>query len=743
MKFISSSIYKTSREHLADELQRLDAMLYRYMQVCKMYAGDGEPEESGGLFISEEKIKKIMDNPPTNRDTSLTRHVEKMRERINRKASETLEKGTSLPFFQLSFLFQLAPFEQDVLLICLAPQLELKYEKIYSYLQDDVTRRQPSVNMMLDMLCGSDEERAHARVYFTPQSRLFKYHLVEFIDEPGQYSLLSKSLKADDGIVGFLLGFHMLDARLSSFTEIVAPSRDFSDVLMEEQDVAKLKRLCSFHKSHREERKPLLYFQGARGAGKRLTAEALCKELGINLLMVDVPELISMEEKVPTYVDLLFRETLLYPAAIYLHRFDCLVTGDEHQDRERYLHIQKKIVEAGETYGSVTILSGGKHWSPHRELRHHSFVKFEFPLPAFPIRKRLWDNMLNGKTPLSREVDTELLANKFRLTGGQVRDALSAAWNHAVMRTGNVDDLPQSKPDIILTMEDLYSGCRAQSNRKLTRMAQKIVPRYRWQDIILPPDKLQQLKEIYNYVRYRHMVYYEWGFDRRFSLGKGLNALFSGTSGTGKTMAAEIIANHLEMDLYKIDLSSVVSKYIGETEKNLNKIFREAETANAILLFDEADALFGKRSEVRDAHDRYANIEINYLLQKMEEHEGIVILTTNFRKNIDDAFTRRFHYLVDFPFPDEEYRLKIWQNIFPPKVPRGENVDFDFMARKFKISGGNIKNIALSTAFLAASDGRVVRMEHVIKATKREYQKMGNLCDKNSFGKYYELVTEQ
>ena len=183
------------------------------------------------------------------------------------------------------------------------------------------------------------------------------------------------------------------------------------------------------------------------------------------------------------------------------------------------------------------------------------------------------------------------------------------------------------------------------------------------------------------------------------ALGKGLNALFHGSSGTGKTMAAEVIANELKLDLYKIDLSSVVSKYIGETEKNLIKIFKEAETSNSILFFDEADALFGKRSEVKDAHDRYANIEVGYLLQKMEEYEGIVILATNLMKNMDDAFVRRMHFSVEFPFPDEEHRFRIWNTIFPEEAPKDENIDFEFLAKKFKIAGGNIKNIVLCAAF--------------------------------------------
>ena len=259
-------------------------------------------------------------------------------------------------------------------------------------------------------------------------------------------------------------------------------------------------------------------------------------------------------------------------------------------------------------------------------------------------------------------------------------------------------------------MTDLYSACRLQSNRKLATLAQKIAPHYKWNDIVLPSDRLEQLKEICNYVKYRSMVYDKWGFDRKLSMGKGLNALFAGPSGTGKTMAADIMAGELGLDLYKIDLSAVVSKFIGETEKNLARIFAEAETNNAILFFNEADALFGRRSEVRDSHDRYTNIEISYLLQKMEEYQGVVILATNLRKNMDDAFVRRMHFTIEFPFPTENDRRCIWERIWPDDTPRTPDLDLDFMAGSFEVAGGNIRNIALAAAFLAADDGGEVNV---------------------------------
>jgi SpoVK/Ycf46/Vps4 family AAA+-type ATPase len=329
-----------------------------------------------------------------------------------------------------------------------------------------------------------------------------------------------------------------------------------------------------------------------------------------------------------------------------------------------------------------------------------------------------------GATLTSADLDTA--AQRFRLTPGQIANACGLArsrarW-HAVADAKVQATVPKG---IEPTLDHLQQAARAQSGHALARLARKLTPKYQWTDLILPEDQRSQLQEICLQFRYRTTVYGDWGFDRKLSLGKGLNVLFSGPPGTGKTMAAEVIANALGLDLYKIDLSQVVSKYIGDTEKNLDRIFAAAEDANAILFFDEADALFGKRSEVKDAHDRYANIEVGYLLQKMEEYEGIAILATNLKGHLDEAFVRRMQAIVEFPFPDEDHRRHIWKVVFPGDAPLGEDVDFDRLAREVRLAGGNIKNIGLASAFYAASDGGVIHMSHLLRAVYREHQKLG------------------
>ena len=280
-------------------------------------------------------------------------------------------------------------------------------------------------------------------------------------------------------------------------------------------------------------------------------------------------------------------------------------------------------------------------------------------------------------------------------------------------------------------------GVRRLAAGHLDHLALRVTPRRNWDDLALPTDQKDQLRELAARYRQRAVVHREWGFPALPS--GGVVALFSGASGTGKTLAAEVIAGDLGLDLYKVDLAAVVSKYIGETEKNLSKIFDAAGAADLVLFFDEADALFGKRTEVSDSHDRYANIEVSYLLQRLERYDGLVIMATNLQRNIDQAFLRRISVAVDFPLPDERQRRKIWRRSFPDSAPQ-EDLDLDFLARNFKISGGVIHNASLAAAFRAADDGQVITMEHVAMALKREFQKLGRLRTEAEFERYYDLV---
>jgi ATP-dependent 26S proteasome regulatory subunit len=672
------------------------------------------------LYISEEEVDALVAAtgaaaPPVQIDCEECAIVDRLttlEALIALRKSASREEGADLRLEQLRKQFQLTAFDINALLISLAPEIDSKYDTLYAYVQDDLTKRRPTVALVLSLLCLSFEAKLSARQRFTASAPLLEHSLLHFVHDAslGSSSLLSRALAVDERIANYLFNGDAIDSRLVPYSQLVTPQGCFATLILSRETKQHLLRLARLSAAPRGQ--VVFYFQGPDGVGKQTTAEALCQERGYTLLVIDCERAAAVEPLgFAATVRLAVREAKLQNAALYWKNFDVLLTDDKRSACEALL---RELTD----YDGLTFLAGTVAWEP-TDVRHQSlFVHLEFPLPTYAERVQLWTAASSEQAIDTSHVDVPALANQFRLSGGQIRDAAVTARNHAQWRS------PEHKQ---VTMVDLTTACRLHSNRKLAALAQKITPRYAWEALVLPADRLRQLRELCNSVKYRALVYDEWGFDRKLSLGKGVNALFAGPSGTGKTMAAEVLASELGLDLYKIDLSTVVSKYIGETEKNLSRIFAEATTSNAILFFDEADALFGKRSEVKDAHDRYANIEIGYLLQRMEEYDGVVILATNLHKNMDDAFVRRMHFTIEFPFPSVQDRLRIWQ------TPRSPDLPWDLLARRFEITGGNIRNIALAAAFLAASDSGVINLEHLLHATRREYQKMGKVITEAEF----------
>ena len=384
--------------------------------------------------------------------------------------------------------------------------------------------------------------------------------------------------------------------------------------------------------------------------------------------------------------------------------------------------------------GGRPLLLVSEPGTPWRELTHGlACLVVSCPEPDHEARRTFWEESLDQRRGHAEPADIEALAARFVLTADQIQAAATAAVDLHRAR-GEAGPLP---------LPALLDAARAQSSQALGALATKVPPKAGWGDLVLPLATLSRVKDVAAAIRNRHVVYGRWGFAAQAGqgMGLGLKVLFSGPSGTGKTMTASVIAADLGQDLYRIDLSSVVSKYIGETEKHLDRVFRASRNSNAVLFFDEADALFGKRSEVKDAHDRYANVETAYLLQRIEEHDGVVILASNLSQNIDAAFLRRLHFVVEFPLPDETHREALWRGMFPPQVPLGEDVDFRFLARQFPLSGGDIRNVALDAAFLAAADGQVVRMGQFVRAVARELAKQGSVPSAADFKQYYLLIS--
>jgi len=720
--------YTTNLEHLRDEFCRLDWLLEKAIQQFRLRRNSNIPTEFQGLHISDEEIDGLIANGQSERSWTETQtRVMKLRAETQQRVAETQAAGVTLrlPYFQQ--IFHLSLFETDLLLLTLAPELDLRYQKLYAYLQDDVTRKRPSIALALRLFCYSLEEKITAREAFIRGSLLLDYNLLLVHDDPADRPspLLSHSLKLDARIAEFLLESDRLDTRLLKPIPLVYESKS-------QQSRQNLVLPTEIHQTLQQlidleihDTTWLCLLQGAEGTGKRTCATAVASARNQTLLVIDLPAMTQAEFPFPTLLALAFREARLYNSLVYLDGWHELLA-----DRVKYRSNLQFIEQTIEQLHGLVFLASYTPWQPDNATRH-PFICIELSLPDLRSRHTLWKTALSRVQGISPQVNIGELANPFRLSSGQIQRAIAYATSQALLRQGT---------EYTITAADLLAGCQLESSRHLVSFARKITPKRVWQDLVLPKDTLAQLQELCQQVRHRTKVYSDWGFDRRLSLGKGSIALFTGDSGTGKTLSAEILAKELGLDLYQVDLSQVVSKYIGETEKNLSRLFEDAQASNAILFFDEADALFGKRSDIKDAHDRYANIEVNYLLQRVETYEGVIILTSNLSKNIDTAFLRRLHFSIEFPFPDEHHRLQIWRRMFPSQAPVSDDVDFEFLARKFKMAGGNIKNVALSAAFRAAEDGGEIRMEHLILSLKREYRKLGKVCERTEFESYYEWV---
>jgi SpoVK/Ycf46/Vps4 family AAA+-type ATPase len=724
-----------SIQHILACLARLELAVRREVVRFRLAVGPRADDDLRGLYISDEEVdgllsgeiraSQLLDAPRVGGDIlqEFSRGEQGILDQIASLEKQAAAQGIEVRLSRLAELFRLSPLEREVVVICLAPEIDLKYERLYAYLQDDVTKKRPTVDLVMRLLSETMDQRVALRQIFQPGSALLEWDLVSLNDDPGARKpvLPARYLKLDERISGFLLGSDQMDGRLLALAEEpAAGSGQMPQVVRE-----RLEEWAVAWARTWKERAPVVMLHGRYGSGRRAAANALAEHLGMPCLAYNAAWLGEGVLRAEQAVRLAEREALLRGGVICWSQVDGLLhadgSGEVYRERDGFI----RALAAG---WAPVILLGGKAWEPGPRLGGRPYLRLAFPENTYTERKVAWTERLNGSARLS-ESEIDALAGRFRLTPGQIHDAVGRAWTLMWSRD------PREE---LLVGADLDAASRDQAQNRLGSLARKLTPRYRWEDIVLPRPQLATLQVICATIRQRPRVYGDWGFDRKLSLGKGVIALFSGPSGTGKTMSAEIIANELGLDLFKINLSAVVSKYIGETEKNLEQIFSEAQDSDAILFFDEADALFGKRSEVKDAHDRYANIETAYLLQRTEEYNGLVILASNIKKNMDEAFIRRIHFMVDFPFPEEPERMEIWRRTFPPEAPKADDIDLAFLARKLKIAGGNIRNIILTAAFLAAEERRPIGMPHLVRGASLEYQKMGKMIVEGDFEKYFE-----
>jgi hypothetical protein len=610
-------------------------------------------------------------------------------------------------FTLLRELYSLDDFAVAAVALATAPELDARYGRIFAFLQDDVTRRLPSPALAIELLCDGATERERGRLAFAPGATLARRQLL-FVEPAGAESPLTAPLRLDPQIRQLLLGEPGVDPRLAGCCALRTARID-PGALPVAPDIAAL--LGHAAATLRDSPVPLrLALAGLPGCGQDDAAEAVAAVAGLPLLSLDTRALAAIQSEASRLLPLFRREALLAHAVVRIDHAETL-TGDAEAPLRALL--EDEFARIGP---AVVLATPPGSWLVPAAARS-GFVTVKFEQPSAVLRRSAWRNALATQGIDLAPSDADALATRFRLTQRQIEQAASQAA--AALR------YLSTPADEDATRRACFAAAPAQGGHELERLARRIVPRFAWADIVTLPAVDRQLHEICDRVLHGDTVLGRWRFADKLALGRGVTVLFAGPSGTGKTMAAEVVAGALGIDLFKIDLASVVSKYIGETEQNLDRVFRAAEDVNGILLFDEADALFGKRSEVQDSRDRYANLEISYLLQKMEEFEGVAILSSNLQKNLDDAFTRRLAFIVHFPFPEAAERQRIWEVVWPAALPREPGLRFDGLARAFKLSGGNIKSAALGAAYYAAAQDCAVGMRHVVRAIEREYQKFG------------------
>jgi ATP-dependent 26S proteasome regulatory subunit len=579
----------------------------------------------------------------------------------------------------------LTSFEQNVLLLCAAMELDTRIAGLCAQAQENVNRVFPTFALALSLF---DDPAWDA---LSPDRPLRYWRLLE-INQPGAQPLTSSALRADERIVSYIKGLNTLDDRLSGYIHPLDVLLSQSDVLPASQQETVEQILLRWKHAPENAALPVVQLLGSDPISKQLVAAQVATQFGRQLYQFSAESLPTMQADLEALARLWQRESILLPLALYLDAQEIDSAPSEHN-----APVQRFLSRAD----GMIFLAVREIWP---RLARTNF-SVEVDKPTSSEQQTAWAKVLTDRPPdIARQ-----LAAQFNLNIITMSQIARENWNDLEIADN-------------IYARHLWAACANSTRPRMDALAQRLDPKATWEDLVLPAEQTNLLKRIVEQVRQRHTVYEEWGFAEKMNRGLGISTLFAGESGTGKTMAAEVIANELHLNLYRIDLSAVVSKYIGETEKNLRRLFDAAEDGGALLFFDEADALFGKRSEVKDSHDRYANIEINYLLQRMEAYRGLAILATNMKRALDPAFLRRLRFIVDFWFPGVAERKLIWQKVFPPQVPK-EELDYDRLGR-LNITGGNIHSIALNAAFMAAQMDSKVTMPIVLSAARTEYRKL-------------------
>lgn len=729
-------MFSGQEEYFAELLKLVRKEISLYAAYAVRLGEDGRIRHIYNTKLFREELSNILEDPFSGMDKEAYQRERYMLTEqwnsLHDEAYRTIKEGeVMLPFAYMLRKLKLTFFEQYAACMALAPELNREFERMYCHLQDDFAWRYPSLDLCVKMFT-MDEQEQNRLIRQTVERRELLRCI--FWERPmTQESELSWKLKLRRDLIDYIFFYEedLLDRRAEYHLRL--PDREQDGVYNINQKTAEyLERRIKDASDDTEGKMRLFLLRGPYGSGKKMQIGQISALWGRSTLFVDLRELAGKsEEQMRELAGTAVVRAVLDHAFLVFCRWDVIWTGSS-QNRQMAQEILKKaslffryVFLTMEEEQGEDILKG-------EYPKEYPIEEFWMRMPSIRERSLLWKEFIGAdrRPETAEDILYDRLAAQFDFTPGVIREAVQSACKEAGKRE-----------EKRLSAGLLHQACQRRISHRMGDRAARVPGVYTWDDLVLEEGTKELLRQACGQVSYRGKVYEQWGFQEKAAYGRGITLLFAGPSGTGKTMAAQVLAKELNLELYKVDLSGVLSKYIGETQKNLREIFDEGRKSRCILFFDEADALFGKRVEVSDARDISANTQTAYLLQKMEEYDGITILATNLLQNFDDAYRRRMKFIIRFAFPQREQRMELWEKIFPDQMPLQNDVDIRYLADNFELSGADIKNIAINAAFLAASRGETTGMEHILTALRQEYEKSGKVLGKMELKEYYGYKT--
>jgi len=645
------------------------------------------------------------------------------------KAWEAFERRLASSGSRLGYLagrMRLGPFELQCILLALARHIEPRMSSVLARYAQERLEIGASVGLAIEAFCKDTADRVACRRALLPSAPLLRYNLVQLRDPPPggvATGLLAQELDLSQPFLRFLLGEEGLSTNVARVAVLEFPAISLLNVVLPPKQIEAIREFVAHHARYREYLKEwgfdrvvpygrgyTFLFAGPSGTGKTLLAQAIAGDLGRPLLSLSAADLPEREGVEPLLRDL-FTEAMMRDAIVLVDECEVLFAREDRRKAAAY--------KAMEDYDGILILVTSRPEALDEGLERRIVYHVPFEVPDAALRRQIWEVHLPPGVPIEPDVDLDTLASHYDFTGGTIKNAVLVAVSQAIARD---PDHP------MLTQDLLEEGCRSQLRYALEALAERSTTHLRLKDIVLPEKEKRKVAELIAACRNQTLVMNRWGFGRRLVTGKGIVALFDGPPGTGKSYCAEIVAGELERPLHRINIPEVVSKWVGETEKHIKQVFEAARLSHAMLLFDEADALFSARvAETRTASDRYANMEVNLLLQEIERFPGVCILTTNSFGLLDKALVRRIQFRITFKEPDEAERRAIWQTLCPPEAPLARGVDFGALAKRFELTGAQIKNAWLRAAYRAAEASGPITMDLLVHACEDECEAAGKV----------------